>query len=611
MNPNNTINVNPCHPPVSTDNSPVYCNNYPKRAFADSPTEINSINSSSLPQLHTNLSSTPSPYTLTDETIINYTDSNILTTSRSSPTQFIGSLVNSALFTRPRAQIFLRQQAEHSKDSNEIIKTDDQSTVEANVLKVDSNSGSKIDNSPQLSQSMGNFSLVSPRTAPVSTSPLTLSLTHSLVGMSPIPGIKSNKVGVTNFVTPSRRSKSQFSFSTVNTANLCSGHFITDSPIDLPPTPQSNIKFPVPSALTNSLPFQTTSITNTGTKRGVRRTRDFQHGLSSTVKRSLTAQSIGDHAEYNQEIFNINENSAAETDKDKNVEMSSVPPPRPLHVSLRAASCTTASTSRAGAFSPNINESPCSSPTADPSLFADYTPLLPSVKMSGGIQTISIDQVAEIVKGSNPKINCLYEAVHIIDCRFPYEYIGGHIRGAVNVNTYAQLQSLFFVKPDNAVNPSTDQVIPLCTPQLQSVRTLIIFHCEFSKSRGPKALLYLRSLDRELVGISNFPSLYYPEVYLMRAGYNKFHSSYSSLCEPEGYVAMESSEHQKELQLHWKQMKINNKNNSATKKAFSYTQNNPMQTHAANVSTNEVLSSSSGSSNNNNIFCPASDITPS
>ncbi|KAI4192506.1 MAG: hypothetical protein LQ346_004278 [Caloplaca aetnensis] len=54
----------------------------------------------------------------------------------------------------------------------------------------------------------------------------------------------------------------------------------------------------------------------------------------------------------------------------------------------------------------------------------------------------------------------------IVDCRFEYEYEGGHIDGAINVNSKEELASKLF-------EPVT------------SGRTLLIFHCEYSAHRAP------------------------------------------------------------------------------------------------------------------------------
>jgi hypothetical protein len=53
----------------------------------------------------------------------------------------------------------------------------------------------------------------------------------------------------------------------------------------------------------------------------------------------------------------------------------------------------------------------------------------------------------------------------------------------------------------------------------------IIFHCEFSQKRGPRALRALRNMDRE-INQSRWPYIFYPEVYILEGGYRNFHGTY-------------------------------------------------------------------------------------
>ncbi len=59
-----------------------------------------------------------------------------------------------------------------------------------------------------------------------------------------------------------------------------------------------------------------------------------------------------------------------------------------------------------------------------------------------------------------------YDKVYIIDCRFAYEFDGGHIKNAHNINSTDILESYFFKEPIG--------------------RALIIFHCEYSVQRAPR-----------------------------------------------------------------------------------------------------------------------------
>ena len=53
----------------------------------------------------------------------------------------------------------------------------------------------------------------------------------------------------------------------------------------------------------------------------------------------------------------------------------------------------------------------------------------------------------------------------IVDCRFDYEYEGGHIENAININDPKEMEALFF-KDKETVE--------------KMMRKVIIFHCEFS-----------------------------------------------------------------------------------------------------------------------------------
>ena len=59
-----------------------------------------------------------------------------------------------------------------------------------------------------------------------------------------------------------------------------------------------------------------------------------------------------------------------------------------------------------------------------------------------------------------------YDSLYILDCRFGYEFNGGHIQGAHHIVYEDQMKELLF------------------SPIITS-RTLIILHCEFSEQRGP------------------------------------------------------------------------------------------------------------------------------
>lgn len=66
----------------------------------------------------------------------------------------------------------------------------------------------------------------------------------------------------------------------------------------------------------------------------------------------------------------------------------------------------------------------------------------------------------------------------IIDCRFSYEYEGGHIAEAVNLPTTADVEAALLAIESPPV-PSTSEDGP------HDGKTVLVFHCEFSAKRAP------------------------------------------------------------------------------------------------------------------------------
>lgn len=61
--------------------------------------------------------------------------------------------------------------------------------------------------------------------------------------------------------------------------------------------------------------------------------------------------------------------------------------------------------------------------------------------------------------------------------RYPYEYEGGHIRGAINIFTKEQLLQDY---TENKLGTKSSKTDIVC-----GKRNVLIFHCEFSSERGP------------------------------------------------------------------------------------------------------------------------------
>ena len=75
------------------------------------------------------------------------------------------------------------------------------------------------------------------------------------------------------------------------------------------------------------------------------------------------------------------------------------------------------------------------------------------------------------------KFDSKLERYIIIDCRFDYEYLGGHVPGAININTTAGVEEFLLGMAANRPEPSTSGDA--------SKKTILVFHCEFSVKRAP------------------------------------------------------------------------------------------------------------------------------
>ena len=116
-------------------------------------------------------------------------------------------------------------------------------------------------------------------------------------------------------------------------------------------------------------------------------------------------------------------------------------------------------------------------------------------------------------------------------------YTGGHIKGAINIQTPEIVEKLFFTHKNLVYNPSTleeikqDFDLMVSDPKNSEQKDenssetppILIFHCEFSQQRGPRAFRALRTFDRRR---NVFPCLYYPQIYILDGGYHQFHKEF-------------------------------------------------------------------------------------
>ncbi|XP_013801400.2 M-phase inducer phosphatase 3 isoform X5 [Apteryx mantelli] len=85
------------------------------------------------------------------------------------------------------------------------------------------------------------------------------------------------------------------------------------------------------------------------------------------------------------------------------------------------------------------------------------------------LRYITPETVAALLSG---QFQSLIDKFYILDCRYPYEYKGGHIKGAVNFHRQEDIFEFFLKKP--------------LLPSVPQKRLILVFHCEFSSERGPK-----------------------------------------------------------------------------------------------------------------------------
>ncbi|GAO18124.1 uncharacterized protein UV8b_02916 [Ustilaginoidea virens] len=141
---------------------------------------------------------------------------------------------------------------------------------------------------------------------------------------------------------------------------------------------------------------------------------------------------------------------------------------------------------------------------------------------SDTIPRIDKDTLLDVLDGKYAEH---FDQKMVIDCRFEYEYDGGHIEGAVNHNDKELLATQLFETP-------------------MAGRTLLIFHCEYSAHRAPLMARHVRSHDRT-INAEHYPNLTYPEVYILDGGYSGFFAEHRGRCYPPDYVEMSDEKHQR------------------------------------------------------------------
>lgn len=152
------------------------------------------------------------------------------------------------------------------------------------------------------------------------------------------------------------------------------------------------------------------------------------------------------------------------------------------------------------------------------------------------IRRVTPETLAALLDGQHRDA---YDRLLIIDARYPYEYLGGHIPTALNICGPEAAERLLF-SPELLASSSSS------SPQ----RLLIIFHCEFSSERAPRMALHIRNLDRA-VNAAAYPRLTFPDLYILEGGYRAYFQAFSERCQPPGqYLPMRTQRFRDDLRFH-------------------------------------------------------------
>uniref|UniRef100_A0A3B4BAZ9 M-phase inducer phosphatase n=1 Tax=Periophthalmus magnuspinnatus TaxID=409849 RepID=A0A3B4BAZ9_9GOBI len=158
----------------------------------------------------------------------------------------------------------------------------------------------------------------------------------------------------------------------------------------------------------------------------------------------------------------------------------------------------------------------------------EQTFVLPTV--GGKHQDLKYITPDMMVAALNGQFNHLVEQLIVIDCRYPYEFEGGHIKGALNLHQEDQVEDFLLKKP--------------IIPSGEDKRVVIVFHCEFSSERGPRMCRFVRERDRAM---NEYPNLHYPELYILKGGYKDFFPIFQTQCEPQSYRPMHHEDFKEDL----------------------------------------------------------------
>uniref|UniRef100_A0A452E3Q6 M-phase inducer phosphatase n=1 Tax=Capra hircus TaxID=9925 RepID=A0A452E3Q6_CAPHI len=163
-------------------------------------------------------------------------------------------------------------------------------------------------------------------------------------------------------------------------------------------------------------------------------------------------------------------------------------------------------------------------------LIGDYSKAFLLQTVDGKHQDLKYISPETVVALLTGKFSHTVEKFVTVDCRYPYEYEGGHIETAVNLPLERDAETFLLQSP--------------ITPCSLDKRIILIFHCEFSSERGPRMCSFIRERDR---ASNDYPSLYYPEMYILKGGYKDFFPQHPTFCESQDYRPMNHEDFKDEM----------------------------------------------------------------
>ncbi|CEQ39968.1 SPOSA6832_01544, partial [Sporobolomyces salmonicolor] len=270
------------------------------------------------------------------------------------------------------------------------------------------------------------------------------------------------------------------------------------------------------AASTSAAPSDSASASSSFNKRLATQAQD---GKPAPARRNVgRAHSVADAAEAGFQLGLNSNASSGLSERDPNVPVS--PHPARASVALDGCDYFGAVGRRAGAaidLGPAV--AACLSPESG-SPIAGFRQqeakgkALPCFNVKeDGLMRISPDTLNALQSGQYRQG---IKSYHVIDCRFDYEYEGGHIAEAINLSEMADVENAL-LNIDNLPAPSTSETAPA------------------------EGKTHLRNVDR-LRNHAAYPKVHYPEVYILQGGYEAFYKAYPERCVGD-YVVMDHPEH--------------------------------------------------------------------